>query len=61
MNKKDIRKGIMEWNKKLNKDEKTIKMYNEYIVNVVDEYQITVDNIESLSNKEFAKRFIDDE
>ena len=58
---KDIINGFMEWNKKLNKAEKTIKMYNDYIVNFVDEYQITVENINQLEDKEFAKRFIDDE
>ena len=58
---KDIINGFMEWNKKMNKAEKTIKMYNDYIVNFVDEYQITIENINQLENKEFAKRFIDDE
>lgn len=58
---KDIINGFREWNIKMNKAEKTIKMYNDYIVNFVDEYQITIENIEILSNKDFAKRFIDDE
>lgn len=58
---KDIINGFREWNIKMNKAEKTIKMYNDYIVNFVDEYQITVENINQLSNKEFAKQFIDDE
>ena len=58
---KDIINGFREWNVKLNKAEKTIKMYNDYITNFIDEYQITVENINQLSNKEFTKRFIDDE
>ena len=58
---KDIINGFREWNKKMNKAEKTIKMYNDYITNFVDEYQITVENVNQLSDKEFAKRFIDDE
>ena len=58
---KDIINGFREWNIKMNKAEKTIEMYDSYIVNFVDEYQITVDNVNQLSNKEFAKQFIDDE
>ena len=58
---KDIINNFMEWNMKMNKAEKTIKMYNDYIVNFVDEYQITIENINQLEDKEFAKRFIDDE
>ena len=58
---KDIINNFREWNMKMNKAEKTIKMYNDYITNFVDEYQITVENIEILSNQDFAKRFIDDE
>lgn len=58
---KDIINGFREWNTKMGKAEKTIKMYNDYIVNFVDEYQITVENINQLEDKEFAKRFIDDE
>ena len=58
---KDIINGFREWNMKMNKAEKTIKMYNDYIVNFVDEYQITIENINQLEDKEFAKRFIDDE
>ena len=58
---KDIINNFMEWNMKMNKAEKTIKMYNDYKVNFVDEYQITIENINQLEDKEFAKRFIDDE
>ena len=58
---KDIINNFREWNIKMNKAEKTIKMYNDYITNFVDEYNITVDNIEMLSDKDFAKQFIDDE
>ncbi len=58
---KDIINNFREWNKKMNKAEKTIKMYNDYITNFVDEYQITVDNINQLEDKEFAKKFINDE
>lgn len=58
---KDIINNFREWNMKMNKAEKTIKMYNDYITNFVDEYQITIENINQLSDKEFAKRFIDDE
>ena len=58
---KDIINGFREWNEKMNKAENTIEMYNSYITNFVDEYQITVKNVNQLSDKEFAKKFIDDE
>ena len=57
---KDIINNFREWNRKMNKAEKTIKMNKDYIINFVDEYQITVENINQLEDKEFAKRFIDD-
>lgn len=58
---KDIINNFREWNIKMNKAESTVKMYNDYITNFINEYQITVENINQLSDKEFAKRFIDDE
>lgn len=57
----NIIQGFKEWNIKMNKAEKTIKMYDEYIKNFVNEYNITIENIKQLSDKEFAKKFIDNE
>lgn len=58
---KDIINGFREHQIKLNKSEKTIKTYVEYIENFIKEYDITVENIEMLSNSDFAKQFIDNE
>lgn len=57
----NIIQGFKEWNIKMNKSNKTIKMYDEYIKNFVNEYNITVENIKQLSDKDFAKKFIDNE
>ena len=58
---KDIINGFREYQIKLNKSEKTIKTYVEYIENFIKEYDITVENIEMLSSSDFAKQFIDNE
>lgn len=58
---KDIINGFREHQIKLNKSEKTIKTYVEYIENFIKEYDITVENIEMLSSSDFAKQFIDNE
>ena len=55
---KDIINNFREWNKKLNKAKKTIKMYNDYIVNFVDEYQITVENINRVLGTNISKEDI---
>ena len=58
---KDIINGFMEHQIKLNKSEKTIKTYVEYIEKFIKEYDITVENIEMLSSSDFAKQFLEDE
>ena len=58
---KDIINGFMEHQIKLNKSEKTIKTYVEYIENFIKEYDITVKNIEILSSSDFAKQFLENE
>lgn len=58
---KNIINGFKEYNEKLNKSEKTIKTYVEYIEKFVKEYDVTVENIEMLSDSNFAKHFLDDE
>ena len=58
---KDIINGFREYQIKLNRSEKTIKTYVEYIENFIKEYDITVENIEMLSSSDFAKQFIDNE
>ena len=57
---KDIINGFREWNMKMNKAEKTIKMYNDYIVNFVDEYQITKigDLIEGIDYSKYVAQLI---
>ena len=58
---KDIINGFREHQIKLNKSEKTIKTYVEYIEKFIKEYDITVENIEMLSSSDFAKQFLEDE
>ena len=58
---KDIINGYREHQIKLNKSEKTIKTYVEYIEKFIKEYDITVENIEMLSSSDFAKQFLEDE
>ena len=58
---KGIINGFMEHQIKLNKSEKTIKTYVEYIEKFIKEYDITVENIEMLSSSDFAKQFLEDE
>ena len=57
---KDIINGFREHQIKLNKSEKTIKTYVEYIEKFIKEYDITVENIEMLSSSDFAKQFLED-
>ena len=58
---KELLNQFKEWNIKMNKAEKTIKMYDEYVRNFINEYGITIENINQLSDKDFAKKFIDNE
>ena len=58
---KDIINGFREHQIKLNKSEKTIKTYVEYIEKFIKEYDITVENIEMLSSSDFAKQFLENE
>ena len=58
---KDIINWFREHQIKLNKSEKTIKTYVEYIEKFIKEYDITVENIEMLSSSDFAKQFLEDE
>lgn len=58
---KQLINGFNEWNKKLNKADKTIKTYNDYIVKFIKDYEIDLENINQLADKEFCKRFLDDE
>ena len=58
---KDIINGFREHQIKLNKSEKPIKTYVEYIEKFIKEYDITVENIEMLSSSDFAKQFLEDE
>lgn len=57
----NIIQGFKKYQIKLNKSGKTVKTYVEYIEKFVKEYDITIENIEKLSDANFAKQFLEDE
>ena len=55
---KNIINNFREYQIELNQAELTIKTYCEYIENFVNEYDITVENLEKISNSDFVKQWL---
>ena len=58
---KNIINNFREYQIELNQAELTIKTYCEYIENFVNEYDVTVENLEKISNSDFVKQWLKNE